>query len=64
MTGFYSDKYNENFYLLDGEMYIRDYAQEDDEPVDWDIINEDEEMAADYRAILNTLLKIQKYEGN
>ena len=53
MNEFYSDKYDVTFTIIGGDLY--ELIDDEWEPIDWDIVEEDEEMAEDYRNVVNTL---------
>ena len=55
MIEFYSEKYDVTFTVIDGDLYELNEIDDEWEPIDWDIVEEDEERAADYRAIQSSL---------
>ena len=56
MPEFYFLKYNTRFGLIDDELYELDEDENEWEPVDWDIIAEDDGLLQDYRWIHRQLL--------
>ena len=53
MNEYYSDKYDTTFTVIGSDLY--ELVDDEWEPIDWDIIEEDEEMYKDYKDISDTL---------
>ena len=55
MNEYYSNKYDTTFTIIDGDLYELNEIEDEWEPIDWDVIEEDEEMYKDYKDISDTL---------
>ena len=54
MNEFYSEKYDVTFTIIGDDLY--ELIDDEWEPIDWDIVEEDEEMAEDYHNVTAELL--------